>query len=286
MIAPTSSVDKLSAQWRSQILARRNPPSISARGTFVATSFIDQSNARSAFVDIDHLLVVLLYEDRFLGSSAAPRRRVPLRFVAYGASRIPHGILWGGIANNRFFKDLTLIPQFRACGQRIDRSNIELTSLALKLNHRLRRAARLPAVPWRELRLPRLWAGFRRSVASVLRGDGPEFECECASLPVDSNKVFRKSARTHFGLTLYPMDWVSNQLELAVAVFADVTPALRRQVCRFNGLPDSLTGYCGASEFDFYTNRFRKLHQTRRSHSSPIRTKVSTLATSRKVRSD
>ena len=47
-------------------------------------SFIDQSNARSAFVDIENLLVMLLYVDTFHNWALTPRHRVPLRLVSYG----------------------------------------------------------------------------------------------------------------------------------------------------------------------------------------------------------
>ena len=98
--------------------------------------------------------------------------------------------------------------------------------------------------------------------------------------PEDSHAVFHESARKLFGLTLYPLDWVSNQLEYAASVFAEVTPGLRRQVCRFNGLPDGLIGNFGASEFDFYNSRFRRVQRKRRRHSGPSRTIVSMLETS------
>ena len=96
MVTATSSVDKLTAQWRRQILAHRDPQSVAARRGFVAAAFIDQSNGGSAFVDIDNLLVVLLYEDAFHSCDKTPQHRVPLRLAAYGASRVPHGVQWGG----------------------------------------------------------------------------------------------------------------------------------------------------------------------------------------------
>ena len=54
------------------------------------------------------------------------------------------------------------------------------------------------------------------------------------------------------------MDWVSSQLENATAMFAEVTPSLRRQTCRIEGMPDRLIGYEGASTFNFYSSCYRR----------------------------
>ena len=261
MITATRSVDKLTVQWRRQILAHRDPQWVAARKGFVAASFIDQSNARSAFVDIDNLLVVLLYEDEFHGSGNTPRMRVPLRLVAYGASRTPHGVQWGEAANSRLFKDLMLTPQFRARGQRVDRDKSELLSLALKLDRRLSRAARHPAAPWPELRLPRLWAAFRYRDATHLRAEGPEFEAACRHGNGSETDVLQTAAQRMPGLTLYPLDWISNQLDYSVAMFAEVTPSLRRQTCRIQGVPDGLIGYQVRGAFDFYSSRYRNVRR-------------------------
>ena len=151
-----------------------------------------------------------------------------------------------------------LTPQFGARGQRIDRKKSDLMSLALKLDHRLRRAARHPAAPWPALRLPRMWAGFRRHEVRNLAGKGPEFDEVCRRTSKSPRTLFQTSARHVFGLTLFPMDWVSNQLECATEMFAQLTPNLRRQTCRIDGMPDGLIGYDGASAFDFYSSCYRR----------------------------
>ena len=157
-------------QWRRQILAHRDPQSIVARAGFVAASFIDRGNNSSAFVEIERVRAVLLFEE--FGVDHARPEHVPLRLVSYGASRVPHGVRWGGEANSQLFKDLTLTPQFGACGQRIDRRKLELLSLAGKINCR----------------------------------------------------------RIAYGLALYPLDWVSDQLERATSIFAELRPNVQRQV--------------------------------------------------------
>lgn len=174
MVTATPSVNYSPSQWRRQILACRDPQSIAARAGYVAASFIDRGNKSSVLVEIERVSAVLLFEECSV-DHASPER-VPLRLVSYRASRVPHGVQWGGDVNAHLFKDLTLTPQFGARGQRIDRRKVELLSLARKLNSRLSRAACHPAAPWPSLRLPPMWAGFRQREARNLVAQGPEFE--------------------------------------------------------------------------------------------------------------
>lgn len=244
-----------SVVWRRQIMACRDPQLIAARKGFAAASLIDQSGASPAFVDINNLLVVLVYEDCVAGTNDL---HSPLRFVGYRVSRVPHGVRWGGADNNQLFKDLTLMPKLGARGQRIDRSKAELLRLALRLDRRLSRAARHPAAPRRGLRLPEVWAGFTYRDACDLQGEGPEFEMACRRQQAKPESAFRAAAiRTH-GLMLFPLNWVSGQLERAAALFAKVTSSVQRQVFKVEEIPAGLRGFDGASEFDFYVSRFRR----------------------------
>jgi len=56
---------------------------------------------------------------------------------------------------------------------------------------------------------------------------------------------------------------VSGQLDLAAAVFAQLEGFPKRQVARVSELRQGLIGYRGASEFDFYNSRFRRLQPQR-----------------------
>jgi hypothetical protein len=259
MVTATPSANCSPGQWRRQILAHRDPQSIVARAGFVAATFIDCGNESSAFVEIERVSAVLLFEE-FSVDHARPQH-VPLRLVSYRASRVPHGVQWGGEANSQLFKDLTLTPQFGARGQRIDRRKLELLWLARNLNCRLNRAARHPAAPWPSLRLPPTWAGFRHDEARKLVGDGPEFEELRRHRGLSATALFQGAARHAFGLVLYPLDWVTNQLKHAMAIFAELRPSLRRQTCRIEGLPDGLIGYQGASAFDFYSSPYRNVRR-------------------------
>ena len=251
MIAITHPTNELRRQWRQQILAHCNPRHVAARKGFVAMAFVDQANTASNFVDIDNLLVVLVYEE-----VAHRCDHRSLRLSGYNVRRVPHGARWGGAENCRLHKDLTLAPQYGARGQRLDRSKHELLAMGLKLDRRLSRAARHPSAPWPGLRLPRLWAGFRTSQADNLRGGGPEFELACRQQCRAAREVFHESMHHIAGLTAYPLNWLSDELGSAVVVFAEVTIGLRRQVCRIDSLPEGLIGFQGASEFDFFSNRF------------------------------
>jgi hypothetical protein len=267
MVTATPSVIYSAGQWRRQILAYRDPQSIVARAGFVAASFIGCGNESSAFVEIERVSVVLLFEE-FSADHARPER-VPLRLVGYRASRVPHGVQWGGEDNSQLFKDLTLAPQFGARGQRIDRRKLELLSLARKLNCRLNRAARHPAAPWSGLRLPPMWAGFRQNEAGNLVGNGPEFEELRRHHGVSATALFQGATRHVFGLILYPLDWVSGQLKHVTGIFAELRPSLQRQTCRMVRLPVGLIGYQGASAFDFYSSRHRNLRRNDTKFSNP-----------------
>ena len=258
MAIATKVPASITSHWHRQIFRNRSPQIIAARSPFVAASYIAQGGTCSRFVDINRLLVVLLYED-MVGTGYSPKSNSsPLRFVGYRVARVPHGVCWGGAANSQFFKDATLTPRAGGRHQRLDCAKNRMVELARKMDRRLARAGRRPSAPWPGLRLPRVWAGFRSRSSDDLRGDGPEFEQACCDARTTSMATFQGSRRTLRGLALHPLDWVSSRLDQAVAVYAELTPKWRRQVYRIGGVND-LIGYQGASEFDFYHSRFRRL---------------------------
>src|SRR5262245_13515392 len=163
----------LKSQWRNQIFRRRGRDRTAVRKNLVAISLVDRSNLRAPFVEIGSLLVFVLYEDEILRPDVTRMRRDPLRFAAYRASRVPHGVAWGGAGNAALYKDLTLSPKPNGRGQRIDACKPELLQMALDLNSHLSRAARHPGLRRPKLRLPRLWAGFRVRDVGQLHGEGP-----------------------------------------------------------------------------------------------------------------
>ncbi len=248
----------LKAQWRSQILRRRHGL-LEARKGLIASLFIDQSESHAPYVDIHSLLVLVLYEDEFRTSDGVVSERTPLRLCGYSARRRPHGVQWGGVENSRLFKDLTVAPRFYAEGQRLDLRKEDLLGAALELDRRLARVARCPAMQREGVRLPRLWAGFHTPIAGLIRGEGPEFESACRQTAVSAEVLFSSGARDFEGLKLWPLEWVSDQLEHSATVFAEMAGFWRSQVARIGSFPEGLMGFQGASEFDFYHNQFRRM---------------------------
>jgi hypothetical protein len=266
MIAEINSDRELRRRWRQQMSDHCDARHVAARRGFAALAFLDNANTPSPYVDIKDFFVLVLFEDE-----CSSNGRTPLRLGGYSVTRISDGVQWGGAENARLDKNLTLAPQHGARGQRIDRGKRDLIAAALRLDRRLTLAARYPAAPWRELRLPRLWAGFRASHAGALRGEGPEFEQACQSQTARPVEIFRSAARQIDGLVAYPLDWVNGQGTSAVAVFAELTLGVRRQVCRIGELPGGLIGFQGASAFDFYNSRFgRQPRKHRPSHCNRV----------------
>jgi hypothetical protein len=94
---------------------------------------------------------------------------------------------------------------------------------------------------------------------------GPEYELATANTDECPDELVRYTVQMEHGLALYPIEWVSGELHKASAIFAEITPQLKRQVCRVSQLPAGLTGFQGAAEFDFYHSPFRSLvHKKRR----------------------
>jgi hypothetical protein len=257
MITVATPTENILAKWRRQIGARRHPQLIAARTGFVSATFISESRTASQLVRLDRVRVALLFEDGNAYDDDGKSARSKLRFALYGASRIPHGVQWGGAENNRLLKDLVLMPSRDARGLRIGREQKDLLSLALRLDRRLSCAARHPAAPRLPFRLPSLWAGFYPSDALSVTPDGPEFEEACRRNNASTAEMLASAARREFGLVLCPLEWLSNQLECAAGVFVELKPSVCRQTFRVECLPDDLVGCEGAAAFDFFSSRFR-----------------------------
>ena len=130
----------ITSQWHRQIFRNRSPKTVAARSPFVAASYIAQDCTRSGFVDINRLLIVLLYEDVVRTDYSPTGNQSPLRFAGYRVTQVPHGVCWGGAANSQFFKDLTLTPRPGGRHQRLDCAKTRMVELARKMDRRLARA--------------------------------------------------------------------------------------------------------------------------------------------------
>ncbi len=241
-------------RWRRQIAARRERPSARWPRDAGALGFLVDGDRTGGLVELSKVLLVVVYDENF-------GRRFPvIRLRGFRASRIEHGVLWGGSENVRLRKDLSLCPRPGAKGVRLDSRRTDLLDLALRLDHRIEQAVRFqPSAYNRRFRLPRIWAGFRRGTAETLRGEGPEIEALCQRFGMSTDLMFKKFQRRQDGLTLYPIDWVSSQLDGSLALFAELEGLPRRQIFQLSEFPDDLVGHQGAMAYDFHASKFRNV---------------------------
>ena len=135
-----------------------------------------------------------------------------------------------------------------ARGQRLDTASESLLRLALQLDRDIERHlfyGRRCKRP--QLRLPKLWAGFRHGEAAHIEGDGPELAEYCTKTSRSAADNLVAIQRSHFGLKLFPLAWVSGAWQQAVSVFADLQRFPLRQVFPIEKLPEDLVGCQGAA---------------------------------------
>ena len=148
------------------------------------------------------------------------------------------------------------VPQAR--GYRLDLASTELLQLGLGLDRELERHRRYCRQVRQDVRLPKLWAGFRTHDVETLTGDGPELADYARRTGNSASYLMEQLCRNYFGLLLYPLAFVSHHWQRAVAIFADLARFPRRQVFSLNQLPGNLVGFQGAAEFNFFDSRFRR----------------------------
>jgi hypothetical protein len=215
-----------------------------------ALGYLVHGQIERGLIPIHDLTLVVLY-----GGAMEPGRWL----AGYTAERVPWGVAWGGAKRHRFLKDLALPPKLGARAARLDLKQAPMLELAFQLSQLIEqyRAQRLPTVQNR-IELPRLWAGFERTIAGRLKGAGPELSARCRRRKRCARALLRSSRRSHHGLVLFPLDWVSHHWRNIASVFADVGRFRKRQVFRLAEPSQDLVGYRGAAEFDFYHSRFRR----------------------------
>lgn len=225
---------------------RAQPRPLAALGYLVHGAVLD------GLVEIENLVFVVLYDE------VTDSHPLALRLAGFGGARIPWGVTWGGPDQSKFFKDLLLRPVPGARGLRLDAGQTRLLQLAMQLDRQLQRYSDRPWLVRRQRpQLPRLWAGFRGSVAPGVTGDGPELASEVRRTGKAACRLLEEARRMHEGLTLYPLPWVSHHEPIASAVFADLESVPRWQVFRLGALPEGLQGFQAAAQFDFFNSRFR-----------------------------
>jgi hypothetical protein len=240
----------LIARWRRRFGDRHcryaRPRPVAAQGYLVNGPIID------GLIELEKLVLVLLYDEPQKNNSLS------VRLAGYSGMPVSWGVMWGGTEQCRFFKDLLLYPTPQARGRRLDATRGQLLQLALRLDRHLIQHARCPwLVHRRHLQLPRLWAGFRALQAAHVTADGPELEEYCRRTGKSSSQSLEQSRRTHEGLALFPLEWVSHQWQNMTAVFSDLGCFPKWQVFPLRRIPEDLQGFQKAAEYDFYSSRFR-----------------------------
>jgi hypothetical protein len=249
-----SRSSELRRRWKHQISTRYGGSSACWPRTIGALGYLIEGPDTGPLVDLDQLVLVFV-RDETIG-----RGCIAIRVIGYRAARIDHGVHWGGRGNIRFYKDLFNSPRPFAKGPVLDSRYASLLELALRLDHRIEQGRRqLQSIRQSELRLPRLWAGFPKSVADDIRGDGPEFELLCRKFGMNAQSMLDKFRRQVNCLTLFPADWVSDHLDEAVAIFGDLAGMPARQAFSLDKCSDTLVGYMGAMSFDLYEGRRRRV---------------------------
>jgi hypothetical protein len=249
----TRPYHQLQRRWRRQIAARLSRRSIHRRRDAGAVGFLVDGYRTGGLVELPRVLLVVVYDE------PAAHRRWSIGVRAYRATRVQHGVLWGGAENARLRKDLALCPRPGGKGPRINSRNVEFLDLALRLDHRIEQAVRLqPSAHNRQFRLPRIWAGFGSADAAQLAGEGPEFEEVCQWYRLPAQAAFEQFRRSQDGLALYPLDWVSGQLDDSLALYAELEGMPRRQAFQLSELPRDLAGHQGAMAYDFFSGNPRR----------------------------
>ena len=245
-----SSTTCLLARWRRSFGARRRR--VSGPRPLAALGYLTNGPVTDGLIEIDNLVLAVLYDEAHPGDHTA------VWLAGFGGMRSPWGVRWGGPEQSRFLKDFSLRPAAKGRGPRPDVRRNELLRLALQLDRKIERYVRYPRLTRRyRLRLPKLWAGFRASRVARISGDGPELADACRLTRRSAEELLDESRRTHEGLTLFPLEWVSHHWQITSAVLADLEQFPATQVFPLKCLREGLQGFKGAAEYDFYTSRFR-----------------------------
>ncbi len=230
-----------------------------------ALGYMAEGPVENNLIEVGKLTIVILYPCQIRSGLVA------LRLAGFSGSPVPWGVRWGGTDQGRFLKDLLLQPVPGGPGLRLDVADTASLNLALQLDRALDRAVHHGRPTVRErVQLPKLWAGFYRTEAANITGDGPELAASATRAGRSPENQLHRLRREHNGLVIFPLAWVSHCWRQAVTIYADLDRFPRRQVFRLENLLDDLAGFQGAAEFDF-TSRVRSGPQRRsRQHLQPV----------------
>jgi hypothetical protein len=231
-----------------------------------ALGYLANSPVIEGLIEVEKLTIVILYDEPISPGHCT------LRLAGFSGSRVPWGVKWGGAEQCRFLKDLMLQPVPNGPGLRLNTASTDLLRLGLQLDRDLERHVRCPSLSVRQqFRLPCLWAGFKPADAANITGDGPELEAYSRRTGKSAWRLLKGIRREYFGLSLYPLPWVSHHWQQAAVVFVDLERFPKRQVFSLRHLPGDLIGFQDAAECDFFHSRFRSDAKRRsRSQRKPV----------------
>ena len=210
-------------RWSRQIASR--PANLSHAGgrRHAAIGYVTRDQNDNGLVELEHLTFVVVSREPFM------RGRQSIRVAGFSGTRVPWGVMWGGPANNRFCKDLSLPPIPKARGRNLDLDRPNVVDRALCLERRLDQQYPCRSRS-RRLRLPRLWAALEPNSARDVTLDGPELIKTLRRTGMDPTALREQFHRFHHGFILLPLDWVSHGWRSFAQVFADLRTVPKQQV--------------------------------------------------------
>jgi hypothetical protein len=236
--------------WRRRFSGRRR--CLNSPRPLAALGALTHGPVEDSLVEVGKLTLVVLYDEPI------GRGQYARRLAGYGGTAVPWGMKWGGPKQCRFFKDLLLQAVPGGRGRRLDAKHPALLRLGLQLDREIDRHVRYPHLPRRPgLRLPRLWAGFRKADVAAISAAGPEWEAYRRRTGTPDSELLTGMRRDHWEFAIYPLALVSHLWQKFAAVFADLSRFPRRQAFPLEHLPGGLIGFQDAAEYDFYRCRFR-----------------------------
>jgi hypothetical protein len=217
---------------------------------WAALSYLTTGPVIDDLIEVENVTFVVLYDE------VQTHGQLWVTLAGFGGARVPWGIQWGGPEHSRFRKNLLLVPRRFGRGRCLDVFDTGLLKLALRLDEKVHRRGSRPQ-PSQGLRLPRLWAGFRRRHLDAIDTDDPALQATAEHSARSPHELLQESRRDYEGLALFPLEWTRQHGAQMTAVFADLQGFPRIQVIPVERLADHLRGQQAAAKFDFYGTRFR-----------------------------
>lgn len=241
-------------QWRHQIASRDWSQLAADSLKNAAVGYMVRGKVRDRLIKLDRFVVVVLRYVQTRNDNAK------IQITGFRGLTVPWGVKWGGPDASIFEKNLALQPRKDAHGRRLDLKQPQLIKIALQIDRKFWGSSIHENSPrsTNSLRLPKLWAAFDR--VRDVEAAGPEFEAMCKRRRQTPRTLLKHYRRRHDQLLLLPMNWVSHVWEDLAEIYVDLDRYPKTQI-----VDAQLSGYRGATEFDFRRTRFSKRSKRRSS---------------------